>query len=726
MVKGVSRNLGYYRVLIFFIDMMVAMLPFSLQIVSETTVFNTSSQIAIALPNCPEKCGDTQIPYPFGIGENCHYKHPKDGIYYSVTCNTSTSPPSLIYGDSLEVTNITLEGNIWVRNFVAYDCFNYTEEMHYKQNTSVRMNRFVVSTTQNSLVAIGCDTYVWFNSVGITNSSTQYHSGCMTTCNEEQGNSVGSMCSGIGCCRAFIPNGVYNVSVQAKSFYNHSYVVDFNPCSIAFVVANDAMPSPKEYLPKNFAYVEKLKLPMVYNWSIGTKDCLTAQAAEEPDYICKGNSTCVDLPDERGYRCQCKPGFQGNPYLHGCQGVGGGIIAFFIGALWLYWQHGQRQIKKMKESFFYQNGGHILETKLKRRDISMGSIVKMFTVEEIKKATDNYSVSSIIGRGGFGMVYKGILTNNQVVAIKKSLKVDSSQVEQFINEVIALSHVNHKNVVKLLGCCLETEVPLLVYEYIRNGTLYEHLHDEHKTRLLTWDVRLRIATEVAGVLAYLHTMTTIPIIHRDIKSMNILLDENYIAKVSDFGASKLAPTNQDQLASMIQGTCGYLDPEYLQTGDLTEKSDVYSFGVVLAELLTREKALSYERTEDDKKCLTSYFLRNLKDDRLLEILDDNIKSDGALVQIKEVANLVKRCLKVKGEDRPTMKQVARELEDIKEIGSHPWSDKRGVLLQKESEYLVGEIQVNSNDYNNSITAMNDSSSNSQSRVVSLVPLNDGR
>uniref|UniRef100_A0A803M5T7 Protein kinase domain-containing protein n=1 Tax=Chenopodium quinoa TaxID=63459 RepID=A0A803M5T7_CHEQI len=324
------------------------------------------------------------------------------------------------------------------------------------------------------------------------------------------------------------------------------------------------------------------------------------------------------------------------------------------------------------------------------------------------------------------MVYKGTLANNQVVAIKKSLKVDSSQVEQFINEVIALSHVNHKNVVKLLGCCLETEVPLLVYEYITNGTLYEHLHVQHKTRILTWDVRLRIGTEVAGVLAYLHTMTTIPIFHRDIKSMNILLDEKYVSKVSDFGASKLAPTNQDQLASMIQGTCGYLDPECLQTGDLTEKSDVYSFRVVLAELLTREKALSYEKNEDDKKCLTSYFLRNLKDDRLLEILDDNIVSDGALVQIKEVANLVKRCLKVKGEDRPTMKQVARELEDIKEIGSHPWSDKRGVLLQEESEYLLGEIQVNNNnnDYNN-INAMNDSL-NSRSRVVQLVPLNDGR
>ncbi|KAL2920878.1 Wall-associated receptor kinase 3 [Bienertia sinuspersici] len=335
----------------------------------------------------------------------------------------------------------------------------------------------------------------------------------------------------------------------------------------------------------------------------------------------------------------------------------------------MYWRHGKRELKKSRESFFHQNGGHILQQKLKGTDVSVGSTVEMFTIEELKKATNNFSQNSVIGKGGFGMVYKGNLTrkaitfpNNQVVAIKKSLKVDKTQVEQFINEIIALSQINNKNVVKILGCCLETEMPLLVYEYISNGTLHEHLHNETKACILTWDVRLRIASEVSEVLAYLYTTISIPIIHRDIKSANILLDDNYTAKVADFGASKLAPIDHERLATTIQGTWGYLDPEYMQSGELTAKSDVYSFGVVLAELLTRKKAISYFRLEDDRN-LSFFFLRKLNEGRLSEILDDKLVNgigDGAkpiVEQLEKVSLVAKRCLEVKADDRTTMKEL---------------------------------------------------------------------
>lgn len=411
-------------------------------------------------------------------------------------------------------------------------------------------------------------------------------------------------------------------------------------------------------------------------------------------------------------------------------GIAGGLIISLIFAFWYNWQHGNRKLLKIREKFFHQNGGYLLQQKLQGRDMSVGHSVEMFTVEELKKATNNYGESSIIGRGGFGMVYKGTLSENrkirnQVVAIKRSLKIDSSQVEQFINEIIALSQINNKNVVKLLGCCLETEVPSLVYEYISNGTLYDHLHDERKARFFTWDIRLKIATQVSEVLAYLHTTISIPIIHRDIKSANILLDDEFTAKVADFGASKLAPVDQEQLATMVQGTCGYLDPEYMQTGELTEKSDVYSFGVVLVELLTGEKAICYAKPENERS-LAVYFLRKVKEDRLFEILDDKITSDGAIEQFKEVAYLAKRCLKLKGEDRPTMKEVARELDRIGGIGSHPWSNNKGVLLEEESEYLLGQTQDVIKHGYGSNEAINDSLSSSQSTVVQLVALNDGR
>ena len=302
---------------------------------------------------------------------------------------------------------------------------------------------------------------------------------------------------------------------------------------------------------------------------------------------------------------------------------------------------------------------------------------KIYTAKDLKKATNNYDASRIIGQGGYGVVYKGFLQNNKVVAIKKSKTVDQEQIEQFITEVVVLIQVNHRNVVQLLGCCLETRVPLLVYEFVPNSTLFKHIHH---ASTISWETRLRIAIEIADALSYLHSAASIPIIHRDIKSTNILLDDDFTAKVSDFGTSRLVPRGQKQLPTVVQGTLGYLDPEYMQTNQFTEKSDVYSFGVVLVELLTGQKVLSLLRPMEQRS-LAMYLLCALKEDRLFEILEKRIMDEGNTEQLKEFANLAAKCLEVKGDERPTMKEVAIELYGLRKM-KHLWDNDESNFMEE--------------------------------------------
>ncbi|KAL2941566.1 Wall-associated receptor kinase 1 [Bienertia sinuspersici] len=328
----------------------------------------------------------------------------------------------------------------------------------------------------------------------------------------------------------------------------------------------------------------------------------------------------------------------------------------------------KRKQMKMKEKFFQQNGGVLLKQQLTLYGGTESA--KIFKAVALKTATNNYKKANILGKGGFGTVYKGVLPNQQVVAIKKSKISSESQVKQFINEVVILTQVNHRNVVKLLGCCLETEVPLLVYEFVSNGNLFKHIHDKDDASWLSWENCLRIATEVANAIAYLHSATSIPIIHRDIKSSNILLDDNFVAKMSDFGASKLVPMDQSQITTLVQGTFGYLDPEYFQTNHLNEKSDVYSFGVVLLELLTRQKPILWDRGGEVVN-LATYFLLALKNNQLLDIVEPRLIEEATAEQLNTIAKLAEQCLHVKGEDRPTMKEVAKELEGLKKHMNHP-------------------------------------------------------
>jgi serine/threonine protein kinase len=340
-------------------------------------------------------------------------------------------------------------------------------------------------------------------------------------------------------------------------------------------------------------------------------------------------------------------------------GSGAGLLVLVVGTALLTRKAKNQRAKMLKQKFFKQNRGHLLQQLISQKaDIAERMIIPL---AELEKATNNFDESRELGRGGHGTIYKGILSDLHAVAIKKSKVTIQREIDEFINEVAILSQINHRNVVKLFGCCLETEVPLLVYEFISNGTLYHHLHVEGPTSL-PWEDRLRIATETARALSYLHSDIAFPIIHRDIKAHNILLDGSLTTKVSDFGASRCIPAEQIGVTTAIQGTMGYLDPMYYYTGRLTEKSDVYSFGIVLMELLTRKKPYSYRSPEDDS--LVAHFATLLAQGNLGDILDHQVMEKGNK-EVNEVAILAVACVKLKAKDRPTMRQVEMTLESIR-------------------------------------------------------------
>jgi serine/threonine protein kinase len=347
-------------------------------------------------------------------------------------------------------------------------------------------------------------------------------------------------------------------------------------------------------------------------------------------------------------------------------GVGsgaGGVLVVLI-ALVVTQKLKRRRKEMLKRTFFEQNRGRLLQQLVSQRtDIAERMIIPL---AELEKATNNFDRTRELGGGGHGTVYKGILSNLHVVAIKKPKMLIQREIDEFINEVAILSQINHRHVVKLYGCCLETEVPMLVYEFISNGTLSDHLHI-NEPKSLPWDDRLRIATETAKSLAYLHMTVSTPIIDRDIKSANILLDNTLAAKVADFGASRYIPVDKTGVTTMVQGTRGYLDPMYLSTGRLTEKSDVYSFGVMLIELLTRKKPFSYFSSEGEG--LVGHFATLFADGNFSQILDPQVvDTEGKVVE--EVAKLALACVKLAGEDRPTMRDVELTLEGLKPSKRH--------------------------------------------------------
>ncbi|XP_010482273.1 PREDICTED: probable leucine-rich repeat receptor-like protein kinase At5g49770 isoform X2 [Camelina sativa] len=299
---------------------------------------------------------------------------------------------------------------------------------------------------------------------------------------------------------------------------------------------------------------------------------------------------------------------------------------------------------------------------------------KAFTFEELSKCTNKFSEANDVGGGGYGQVYKGVLPNGQLIAIKRAQQGSMQGGLEFKTEIELLSRVHHKNVVKLLGFCFDQSEQMLVYEYIPNGSLRDALSGKNGIKL-DWTRRLKIALGSGKGLAYLHELADPPIIHRDVKSNNILLDEHLTAKVADFGLSKLiGDPEKAHVTTQVKGTMGYLDPEYYMTNQLTEKSDVYGFGVVMLELLTGKSPIdrgSYVVKEVKKKMDKSRTLYDLQ-----ELLDTTIiANSGNIEGFEKYVDVALRCVEAEGVDRPSMSEVVQEIESIVRLaGLNPNAD----------------------------------------------------
>ncbi|VAI35996.1 unnamed protein product [Triticum turgidum subsp. durum] len=626
-----------------------ALLPFLLQL---SLAAAAAAQVTGAAPGCPTICAGVNVPYPFGIREGCYLEG------FNLTCDRRSGGERLLIGGAggtLEVMEISLaDSTVRVRNTAGAVRLVGSRTPITIGRPSYRVNFTGMDPAQEM------DTLL--REVSVRVAETDWFNTPAARANSSRGTAMPLVLEWVLDSQrlrqpqdppGWTATGCPNDAGKSACRSSHSSCTNItNNYRTGYVCrCNDGYEG-NPYLP-------------------GDGGCQDVNECARPDmFVCSG--VCTNTPG--GYHCVCPPRSRGDPRIKdGCLksslslglsigiGIGSGAALLFLvlGAIFVTRKLKRQRAKLSKQKFFKQNRGHLLEQLVSQKaDIAERMIIPLV---ELEKATNNFDKAREIGGGGHGMVYKGIMSDLHVVAIKKSKAAIQKEIDEFINEVAILSQINHRNVVKLFGCCLETEVPLLVYEFISNGTLYYHLHVEEHEASLPWVDRLRIATETARALAYLHSAVSFPIVHRDIKSQNILLDGTLIAKVSDFGASRCIPLDQTGDETAIQGTFGYLDPMYCYSGQLTKESDVYSFGVLLMELLTRKKPCSYRSSAE--KSLVACFTSLLAEDDLSSVLDPQVMMEGGK-KVEEVIMLAAACVRMEGGQRPTMRQVEMALESL--------------------------------------------------------------
>uniref|UniRef100_A0A0D9W3W9 Protein kinase domain-containing protein n=1 Tax=Leersia perrieri TaxID=77586 RepID=A0A0D9W3W9_9ORYZ len=618
------------------------------------------SAAATATAQCQTSCGGVEIPYPFGIlSDSC----PTEPVF-EVFCNDTGNGVYKPFIGNIDLLSVDVQlAQARVMNRISSSCYNTSSQRmnfeRWRMNLTGSPYRF--SDSANKFTVIGCRTLAY---IADQDYVGKYMSGCVSVCRRGELTGVtDGICSGKGCCQTAIPKGLDFYKMWFEESMNTSGIYNKTPCSYVVLMEASNFTFSTTYLtsPLKFNDTYGGKAPVVLDWSIPTAENCVEAKINFTSYACKSdNSVCLNSTNgSPGYICNCSEGYQGNPYLHGpngCQGVVASVLAGFFGFLgWEVIRHKQRNKKqallRQTDEFFQQHGGLLL-LEMMKADGNVG--FTLYKKGEIENATNNFNKTHIIGEGGQGTVYRAVI-EGVAIAIKKCKEIDESRKMEFVQELVILCRVNHPNIVKLLGCCLHFEAPMLVYEFVKNKTLQELLDLKRSRRFhVTLGTRLRIAAESAMALSHLHSLPH-PILHGDVKPANILLAEGMVAKVSDFGCS----TIDEKTQAVLKGTPGYIDPEYLLEYQLTAKNDVYSFGVILVELLTGKRPLSKE-----SKTLTSLFQEAMADGTLIDILDSDIVEEACMRVIHRAAALASQCLVVPGMTRPSMAGVAAELQQL--------------------------------------------------------------
>ncbi|CAM6029778.1 unnamed protein product [Sphagnum balticum] len=691
--------------------------------------------------SCLSQCGNVAIPYPFGTSPGCGLPE------FSLDCTREAGPnfsanPALLLappcgpsGNSYQVTSISANTLIInATNLVADYCDGGNCSGSYAITSACLgpASAPYVFTKENNLFAVECDGWgrLYADDVEVGD--------CSIDCTGNSQNEI-PYCHYFECCTTpQIPTGVRNITIHGGGFPGRTSVI---------------------YPPSYVGVGPWGEWGVQVGWAIPGPSCRNATTLA--NYSCAATATCQDTQfvGLTGYTCACNAGYDGDGYANGtgCHDINKCLNStlnncspnavcinttgnYYCNCTNGFFGDGSRDgtgckpitkhnlllvaglsaipialvglggaplallccLKKTRKHKQFARRNFEALGKLKDVFTSLtngeSSIATLFSLKELVKATNGFANDQKLGVGGFGTVYKGTMESGLTVAVKRTNKVNTIGVQQFLNEVVVLSQVNHRNLVRLHGCCLETEVPMLVYEYVPNGNLSEHLRGEKTSELghLTWPKRMQIAIETVEAITYLHSEANPPIYHRDVKSANILLDNTYGVKVSNFGISKLIPLDATHVSTAAQGTPGYWDPEYFISYQLTDKSDVYSFGIILLELITSQPPLDFTRDQKEMS-LVAMCIPQIKAGSVEAIVDPKLLSsnfeemEATLQEINKVAIMAMHCLAFKGDDRPSMKQVTEVLHQIK--GDCQWSEGKRNMSSEFGLVGIQEMEL---------------------------------